>query len=131
MENHAKYIRSLLWAISSVNDNNFDKCASNYEVLSECLKEHLPFLVIDAKNIEKDKLIKLSDLYKNVFNDSLEGKLFLQNGRFKYEFDITNEDDSLIGEGGFSSVYKGKHNLDYREYAIKKQRLTDENIRGF
>jgi hypothetical protein len=130
-EKEHKYIRSLLWAISSVNDNNFDKCASNYEVLSECLKEHLTFIEIDAKNIEKDKLIKLSDLYKNVFNNSLEGKLFLQNGRFKYEFDITDEDDALIGEGGFSCVYKGKHNLDYREYAIKKQLLTDDKIIGF
>lgn len=47
---------------------------------------------------------------------SVEDLLQMQTSRYKTEF----TEEQKIGKGGFGSVYKAKHNLDGRLYAIKK-----------
>jgi serine/threonine protein kinase len=43
----------------------------------------------------------------------------LENGRFKNKFEFI----SILGRGGFGTVYKVKYHLDNNIYAIKKVKL--------
>lgn len=52
---------------------------------------------------------------------------FLENGRFTSKFDTL----SILGRGGFGTVYKVKYLLDNNIYALKKVKLhlgVKENI---
>jgi len=129
MTTQTKYIKSLLWAISSINESHLEECESKYNILKNILQKKIPLLNDGDGDNLTDDFETLSNLYHNVFIGSSEGKIFLQNGRFKNEFNVEDEDDSLIGEGGFGFVYKAKHKLDNRLYAIKKQILEEDQIK--
>jgi hypothetical protein len=47
--------------------------------------------------------------------------IFLQNGRYKYEFE---EMKTPIGRGVRGFVFKAKHKLEDKEYAIKKIKIS-------
>lgn len=52
--------------------------------------------------------------YDNPIMDSVVYK-YLENGRLRSVF----ENMELIGKGGFGNVYKARHRLDKKNYAIK------------
>jgi hypothetical protein len=128
MATEAKYIKSLLWAISIAIENCKEENEPEYKVLKDFLKDKKPLDFNNSEN-QTDEFKKLNDIYYNDFIKSFEGEIFLQNGRYKFEFNIENDDKS-IAKGGFSSVYKAMHKLDKRFYAIKIQKLDKYAIEG-
>jgi hypothetical protein len=66
----------------------------------------------------KNTFSKMSSNNKNPF----EG-IFLQNDRNKYEFEETK---TPIGRGSYGIVFKSKNNIDDKEYAIKKIKISSK-----
>lgn len=94
-------------------NNNIDNTAIILEKLGKA-----GVINIKHKNNFKDKEILLSAINSIAQKSSL--KLDLSISRFRREF----TDIELLGIGGFGSVYKAKHMIDDKWYAIKKISLT-------
>jgi hypothetical protein len=117
-----EYLESLLWALSKeieVKNKNFlDNFEDFIKFTNEKFNLDVKYTGVDYK--------ALSDSYGNTFDNSVDGEIFMQNGRYENEF----VDEGEIGFGGFGAVHKVRSKFDDYTYAVKRQDFHKMHIKG-
>src|SRR5690349_9374958 len=112
---------SLLWSALYELESDSSKHSVLFNKICKYLKYECNFDKIDIytdffPKESKEKYHKLQWMFRNCFESSAGSELFMQNGKFNYEFNNCGQ----IGKGGFGNVYKVESILDDKYYAVKK-----------
>lgn len=123
MAERSDYLKSLLWAFAHEIGKKNDSFKSNFTDLIQFVNERFHLNVQDSDVDYK----ALSDSYSNTFDNSIDGEIFMQNGRYENEFFVNNKE---IGFGAFGGVYKVKSKFDDHIYAVKRQSFHKTHTKG-
>jgi hypothetical protein len=118
-----KYFDSLLWsAFQQINKNIGERS----EVEREFEKFFTKFYTKENKD---NTLNQLSHSYRNTFEATNQGIIFIQNGKFDHEFECGfDKDTEFLGRGAVGKVYRATHKFDNQKYAVKIQQYNHNGI---